>query len=86
MTVDGATVASQVELVRRLHELADPDLVLDVRIVGVTPDTLELHFDEISRQLAMPVGSIGPNRARCLERLRRTPALAGLAEDHETRR
>ncbi|GAB3955017.1 sigma-70 family RNA polymerase sigma factor [Kribbella albertanoniae] len=39
-------------------------------------------YDEISRQLAMPVGSIGPNRARCLERLRRTPALAGLADDH----
>lgn len=38
-------------------------------------------YDEISRQLAMPVGSIGPNRARCLERLRRTPALAGLADD-----
>ncbi|MFB6721175.1 RNA polymerase sigma factor [Kribbella sp. NPDC056345] len=45
-----------------------------------------LPYDEISRQLAMPVGSIGPNRARCLERLRRTPALAGLADDHGMRR
>ena len=51
LTVDGTTVGSQVELVRRLHALADPDLVLDVRLVGVTPDDLELHFDEISRQL-----------------------------------
>jgi RNA polymerase sigma factor (sigma-70 family) len=33
-------------------------------------------YDEISRQLHVPIGSIGPNRARCLDRLRRTPALA----------
>jgi RNA polymerase sigma factor (sigma-70 family) len=33
-------------------------------------------YDEISKQLHVPVGSIGPNRARCLDRLRRTPALA----------
>jgi RNA polymerase sigma factor (sigma-70 family) len=35
-------------------------------------------YSEISRKLHMPVGSIGPNRARCLEQLRRTPALAAL--------
>jgi len=29
----------------------------------------------------LPVGSIGPNRARCLTRLRQTPALALLAAD-----
>lgn len=46
-------------------------------------------YDEISRQLHVPVGSIGPNRARCLDRLRRTPALALLVAggpDDETRR
>jgi RNA polymerase sigma factor (sigma-70 family) len=35
-------------------------------------------YSEISQKLHMPVGSIGPNRARCLERLRRTPVLATL--------
>jgi RNA polymerase sigma factor (sigma-70 family) len=35
-------------------------------------------YAEISAELEMPVGSIGPNRARCLEALRRAPALAGL--------
>jgi RNA polymerase sigma factor (sigma-70 family) len=35
-------------------------------------------YREISEKLHMPVGSIGPNRARCLERLRQTPALAAL--------
>lgn len=31
----------------------------------------EFSYAEISRRLDMPVSSIGPNRARCLERLRR---------------
>jgi RNA polymerase sigma factor (sigma-70 family) len=35
-------------------------------------------YSEISRKLHMPVGSIGPNRSRCLDRLRRTPAFAVL--------
>lgn len=34
-----------------------------------------LSYAEIGRRLTMPVGGIGPNRARCLERLRRCPAL-----------
>ena len=51
LTVDAATLGSQVELVRRLREQADPDVVLDVRIVGVVPDALDLHLDEVSQQL-----------------------------------
>jgi len=39
-------------------------------------------YDEISRKLHMPMGSIGPNRARCLDRLRRAPALATLVDEH----
>ncbi|MEV6286073.1 sigma-70 family RNA polymerase sigma factor [Kribbella sp. NPDC051770] len=35
-------------------------------------------YCEISDKLHMPIGSIGPNRARCLDRLRQTPALAAL--------
>jgi RNA polymerase sigma factor (sigma-70 family) len=38
-------------------------------------------YDEISRRLDLPVGSIGPNRARCLTRLRQTPAVMRLATD-----
>ena len=33
-------------------------------------------YAEISRTLDMPIGSIGPTRARCLSRLRAQPALA----------
>jgi len=32
-------------------------------------------YDEIRRRTGIPVGSIGPTRARALERLRRTPAV-----------
>jgi RNA polymerase sigma factor (sigma-70 family) len=36
-------------------------------------------YDEISRRLGIPVGSIGPTRARALAQLRRSPALSALA-------
>jgi RNA polymerase sigma factor (sigma-70 family) len=39
-----------------------------------------LPYTEISARLGMPVGGIGPNRARCLESLRRVPVLAALIE------
>jgi DNA-directed RNA polymerase specialized sigma24 family protein len=35
-------------------------------------------YDELASALAMPIGSIGPTRARCLERLRRHPDIAGI--------
>jgi RNA polymerase sigma factor (sigma-70 family) len=37
-------------------------------------------YAEISATLQIPVGSIGPQRARCLERLRKSSALAGLGD------
>ncbi|MGQ9517474.1 MAG: RNA polymerase sigma factor [Anaerolineae bacterium] len=33
-------------------------------------DSTRPSYEEISRQMKMPVGSIGPTRARCLEKLR----------------
>ena len=35
-------------------------------------------YGEISAELGIPIGSIGPQRARCLDRLRRHPAIAAL--------
>ena len=35
-------------------------------------------YDELSAALDMPIGSLGPTRARCLERLRRHPEIAGI--------
>lgn len=38
-------------------------------------------YADISRQLGIPVGSIGPTRARCLDQLRRSPYLADYLSD-----
>lgn len=38
-------------------------------------------YEEISERLGIPVGSIGPTRARALDQLRRTRALRGLGPD-----
>ena len=35
-------------------------------------------YEEVSESLEMPIGSIGPTRARCLERLRRLAARGGI--------
>ena len=39
-------------------------------------------YAQISAILDMPIGSIGPSRARCLERLRRSPYLAAVIDAH----
>ena len=39
-----------------------------------------LSYAEISARLGIPIGSIGPSRSRCLDRLRRHPAIAVLME------
>lgn len=41
------------------------------------------HYGDVSAALDMPIGSIGPTRARCLERLRHAPELAGIRSDAE---
>jgi len=40
-----------------------------------------LGYEEISARLGIPIGSIGPTRARALEQLRRTRSLRGLGPD-----
>jgi len=39
-----------------------------------------LSYAKISAALSMPVGSIGPQRARCLDRLRRSPHLTAFSD------
>ena len=52
LEVDAGTLASQPALVERLAAMADPDLVLDVRLVGIRGDDLDLAPDEVERELA----------------------------------
>ena len=50
--VDAATIGSQPALVASVGALADPDVVVDVRIVGIRPDDLDIDRDELVRALA----------------------------------
>jgi exonuclease SbcD len=52
LDVDAAVVADQPALVGQLAARTDPDLVLDVRLVGVRRDDLDLAPDEIEAALA----------------------------------
>lgn len=46
-----------------------------LRVLMVDPPP---RYDEISEALAIPIGSIGPTRARCLEKLHREVQIAGI--------
>lgn len=45
-------------------------------LLGLLTATPQLPYVEIARRLDMPIGSIGPNRQRCLRKLRQCPAFA----------
>jgi DNA repair exonuclease SbcCD nuclease subunit len=49
--LDASTIASQPALVDRLKSTADPDVVLDVQLIGVRPDALDLDPDEVEAAL-----------------------------------
>jgi hypothetical protein len=49
--VDLPSVPSQPALVERIRAKADPDLVLDVRLVGLRPDELDLSAEEVEAEL-----------------------------------
>jgi exonuclease SbcD len=52
LDIDAAEVAGQPALVERIAGHADPDLVMDARLIGVEPDQLDVHEDEVEQQLA----------------------------------
>lgn len=52
LDIDAAEIASQPALVERLAAQADPDLVMDARLIGVEPDELDVHEEEVEQQLA----------------------------------
>jgi DNA repair exonuclease SbcCD nuclease subunit len=51
LEIDAASIASQAALDATLRELADANLVLDARLVGVRHDELDLNVDELTQQL-----------------------------------
>jgi len=50
------------------------------RLIAVLIEEPPVPYAEISARLSLPVGSIGPTRSRCLEKLRRDPAIAALID------
>jgi RNA polymerase sigma factor (sigma-70 family) len=88
-TVDDAPVADE----RAIDEeivIAERNAVLRTAFAELPPHGQHLlamlfrdppcSYSEISATLGIPIGSIGPQRARCLERLRQSPALTAFGE------
>lgn len=50
----------------------------DQQLIAILAADPPVPYAEISARLGISVGSIGPNRARCLDKLRRHPAIAAL--------
>jgi RNA polymerase sigma factor (sigma-70 family) len=48
------------------------------RLIALLIEDPPVPYTEISARLGIPVGSIGPTRSRCLDKLRRSPAIAAL--------
>jgi RNA polymerase sigma factor (sigma-70 family) len=48
------------------------------QLIALLIDDPPVPYAQISSRLGVPVGSIGPCRARCLDKLRRDPAIAAL--------
>jgi RNA polymerase sigma factor (sigma-70 family) len=53
------------------------------RLLSMLMRNPPVPYTEISRRLGIPIGGIGPNRARCLAKVRRCAPLADLLHDEE---
>ncbi|MBL8302790.1 MAG: sigma-70 family RNA polymerase sigma factor [Ideonella sp.] len=60
----------QLDRLRQAMDRLDPPS-RDLLLLLFRDDEDRLSYDEIARRLAIPVGSIGPTRSRCLAKLRR---------------
>ena len=48
-------------------------------LIELTFADAPISYQQISRRLGIPIGSIGPTRARCLKKLERTAAIRAIA-------
>lgn len=74
-TIDQELIEAELNIALRaaFAELQPPCHKLLSMLISDPPPS----YVDVGAALGMPVGSIGPTRARCLERLRRSPHLAG---------
>lgn len=74
--LDARLVADErAEALRAAFATLPPSCQVLLRLLMTDPPP---SYKDVSATLDMPIGSIGPTRARCLERLRRHPRLAGI--------
>ena len=52
LELDVSTITTQPALIDTIGRHADSDLVLDVRLTGIFPDTLDVDLDEVEKALA----------------------------------
>ena len=80
---DQQTVRAEDELLRAERYAAVREAFMDLspnyqRLLTMLIADPAIPYAEISARLGIAVGSIGPFRGRCLDRLRRHPAVAAL--------
>ena len=79
---DQAQMAEQQVLVAERHAALREAFAhlptCDQQLIALLIQDPPVPYAEISARLRIPVGSIGPTRGRCLDKLRRYPAIAAL--------
>ena len=82
---DHRTGIAEEELLRAERHAALHEALMSLspsgqRLIALLMEDPPLSYTEISARLGIPVGSIGPSRRRCLDRLRSDPAIARLID------
>ena len=84
---DTVTAEDEVLLAERHAALREAFLDLpppDQRLIALLIEDPPVPYAQISARLGIRVGSIGPTRIRCLDKLRRHPAIAALINPGNT--
>src|SRR5829696_120449 len=86
--VDDVLQSTWLQLIEHGHELRERAALgawlettarrLSLRLLRTLLLRPHLSYEEVGRRLAMPIGSIGPTRARCMHRLRLSTGLRAL--------
>ena len=81
---DQAQMAEQQVLVSERHAALREAFAhlppCDQQLIALLIQDPPVPYAEIGARLGIPVGSIGPTRSRCLDKLRRHPAIAALID------
>ena len=82
-TSDGTVATADEELLAAERHAALREALMGLspccqQLIALLLEDPPVPYVEISARLGIPVGSIGPSRRRCLDKLRRDPAIAAL--------